>query len=486
MHLDTGLLQRHNEAHSGREVALIRRDDVRAGIARLRRPHRGHHLLRGLTIARVVRVAKPTEESHRVISLLLRATLAILRINARLHCGIALRPDRPAVAVPHLDAIGAHLPDVEQEDLAITRHHVEHRAVRRHRIVDGLTELPRARRHRERQIGAGNLTIRDERNLHRRRAANRLRQQANHVVEVDRRAQATIPPGGVAGAKTHHHAPLLFLHKTIVHRTTDDIEAGANQRMDIEVHRVAEWRREHHGAGRTRLVMVVHHLRIPLRVQHTVHVLGLGLRREIEIAVVVVPDVLLVQSRNVVVAATTRIAVAHVPVGHQLHAVRIRVHHHDDQVVPKTRRLVIIAAHQLPARLNQLIGAEYFSCMQAAVNPHDALPFLGQCAGICLAHAFSARETLGNLPIALAVPKILGTRNDRHHLRTAFRGRADGVEIHTVRLIGESNPVFVELGVVRKNVVGADFMAEEILGGGQSLLRGGRQGQNCGQRERVT
>jgi len=57
---------------------------------------------------------------------------------------------------------------------------------------------------------------------------------------------------------------------------------------------IAERRREHHGAGRARLVVVVDDLRVPRPIHDPVHVLGLGLERRIEIAVVVVPDVLLV------------------------------------------------------------------------------------------------------------------------------------------------------------------------------------------------
>ncbi len=162
------------------------------------------------------------------------------------------------------------------------------------------------------------------------------------------------------------------------------------------------------------------------------------------------------------------------------------MHHHDDQVIAEASRLLVIPAHELPARLNQLIGAKHFGCVQAAVNPHNPLPFLGECTGISLAHPFRARETLGNRPIALTIAEILRARDDRHHLRATLGGHANRVEIHPIRLVGEPNPVLVELGIVGKDVVGADIMAEVVLGRGQPLLRGGRQGENGGQRYGAT
>ena len=65
---------------------------------------------------------------------------------------------------------------------------------------------------------------------------------------------------------------------------------------------------------------------------------------------------------------------------HQLHAVRVRVHRQDDEVVQEAHRLGVGAADQLIDRLDQLVRAEHFGRVQAAVDPDDRLAFLRQRA----------------------------------------------------------------------------------------------------------
>ena len=66
--------------------------------------------------------------------------------------------------------------------------------------------------------------------------------------------------------------------------------------------------------------------------------------------------------------------------GDQLHAVRIGVDGEDDEVVQETQRLLVGAAHQLIDGLGQLLRAEDFGRVQAAVDPHHRLAFLRERA----------------------------------------------------------------------------------------------------------
>ena len=86
-------------------------------------------------------------------------------------------------------------------------------------------------------------------------------------------------------------------------------------------------------------MMVVDDLREPLVVQDAVHVDRLGLARHVEVAVVVVADVLLVSARQPDERAQQRIALAHVPVRDELVAVRVGVHGQHDHVAQEAQRL---------------------------------------------------------------------------------------------------------------------------------------------------
>jgi hypothetical protein len=80
-------------------------------------------------------------------------------------------------------------------------------------------------------------------------------------------------------------------------RRTDCFDSERNQWVVVVVERVAKRRREQDRSWRPALVMVVDDRRIPLAIQHPIHVLALGLRHHVEVAVVIVPDVPLIEAR---------------------------------------------------------------------------------------------------------------------------------------------------------------------------------------------
>ena len=305
------------------------------------------------------------------------------------------------------------------------RRDVEHGAVGGQRIFDRLLEVPLLRRDRIRQIAARQVPSRHERNLHRRRAADRFGQQADHVVVVDRGAQAAVPPRRIARAAAHGRAGLAFDGEAVVHRRADQIDAERHQRIEHVVERIAERRREQHRAGRSGLMVVVHDLREPLHEQLPVHVLGFLQIRHVRIAVVVVARVFLVEPRHAGQRALQRILLAHVPVGDEIVAVGIGVRGENDDVAEEARGLGIVLADQLVDRLHQLLRAEHFRGVQAAVDPHDRLAFRGERARLIVGQPFGQRELPRDLLVARQLLVVFRRGDDRHQLRSPLFGLAD-------------------------------------------------------------
>ena len=99
-------------------------------------------------------------------------------------------------------------------------------------------------------------------------------------------------------AGPHHRARLSFGRQPRVDRGADRVDAERNQRIEVVVERIAERRREQHRAGRAGLMMVVHDRGEPLAIHHPVRVHALRHVHHVEVAVVVVADVLLVEPRD--------------------------------------------------------------------------------------------------------------------------------------------------------------------------------------------
>ena len=128
-----------------------------------------------------------------------------------------------------------------------------------------------------------------------------------------------------------------------------------------------------------------------------------GCVRHVEVAVVVVADVLLIEPRQAAGAALLlRSGVAHVPVGHQLHAVGIGVHGEDDHVAQEAHRLFVGLADELIDGLDQLLRAEHFGGVQAAVDPDHGLAFARERARLVVGEALGQREAARDVLVAFA------------------------------------------------------------------------------------
>ncbi len=164
-----GLDQRIDEFDGGQEIRLIRRDDVSARITVF-------GLAQHLVIFDWDAAIEPGQS--RDIRLRLRrlpATLTALPpifVDCRLNLGQPPGIDRPAIATAALDRVPSHAIDVQEKVFTVLGGDIQNRAVGCQRILDRLSEMPFLGLDREGKFSPGQLSIDDERDLHRRRVAD--------------------------------------------------------------------------------------------------------------------------------------------------------------------------------------------------------------------------------------------------------------------------------------------------------------------------
>ena len=128
------------------------------------------------------------------------------------------------------------------------------------------------------------------------------------------------------------------------------------------------------------------------------------------------------------------ILVAHVPVGDELHAIGVGVDGEDDHVAQEAHRLFVGPADELIDGLHQLLRAEHFGGVQAAVDPHHRLAVARELPRLVVGEALGQREAAGDVLVLLQVLVVLRRGDDRHQLVAAFGGLADALHDHAVGL----------------------------------------------------
>ena len=211
-------------------------------------------------------------------------------------------------------------------------------------------------------------------------------------------------------------------------------------------------------------MVVVHDLGEPLLVEDTVHVDRLGLAREVEVAIVVVADVLLVGARESGQRAQGRFTFAHVPVRNQFMAIRVGVNRQHNHVAEEPERLSVRSADQLIHGLDELLRAQHLVGMQPAIDPDDGLAFSRQRPRLIVGEAVSQRQPTGNVSIAIDLCEVVGGRDHRHPLDAPFFGAPDIHQLHAIGLAVERLPVLLELRICGQEVVVANRRAELLLG----------------------
>ncbi|MNQ42812.1 hypothetical protein D3C85_565210 [compost metagenome] len=450
IHVHARLDQAVEEGDGVGQVGLIGRDDIAARIATRRIAQ--HLVIEGRIDA---------------------ATAGVLarRLDQSLDAG---RRDAPGVGIALVDGVLAHAPDVEQQPVLVARGVVQHGAVDRLRVLDRLGEMPGLGRDRHGQVVAGQLVLRDQADLARRRVAGDLGQQADGVVEVGDGALHPVVPGRIAGAAAHGRAGLALFDQAAVHGRADFRQGAHDQRVVVVVKRVAEGRHEDHRPGGRRLVVVVDDLREPLAEELAVDVGRLGHGRQVVVAVVIVADVLLVQDRDRGELALQRVRVAHVPVGDQLHPVRVQRREQDDGVIQNAQGLGVLGGQPFMHGGDQGLGRDGLGRVQTAVDPDHGLALGGHGAGFVFGDAFSLGEATRDLLIAVQVGQVLRRRDDGDILGAALGGLADLDQLHPVRLAGQGLQIGFPLGVVDQVIVGPDVEPEGFAWRGD--VRPGRRG----------
>uniref|UniRef100_A0A0N5A4K1 LigA n=1 Tax=Parastrongyloides trichosuri TaxID=131310 RepID=A0A0N5A4K1_PARTI len=452
LHIHPGLDQAIQEGDGGGQVGLVRRDDIAARIAPGRVAQ--HALIQG------------------------RIDSASVFTGRRVQ-GVDRRGrDPPGVGIALVDGVLAHAPDVEQHPILVARGVVQHRPVDRLRVLNRLGETPGLGRHRQGQVVAGQLVVRDQADLAGGRMAGDLGQQADRIVEIGDGALHPVVPCRIVGPAAHGRAGLALLDQAAVHGGPDLGQGAHDQRVVVVVEGVAERRHEDHGPRRRRLVVVVDDLREPLAEELPIDVGRLGHGRQVVVAVVIVADVLLIQHRDAVVLALQRILVAHVPGRNQLPPVRVQRREQDDYVVQDALGLGVLGRQPFIEGGDQGLRRHRLGGVQAAVDPHYGLAFGGQGAGLVLADALGLGQAPRDLLIAVDVGQVLRRGDDREVLRPSFRRATDLQQLHPVGLPRQGMQIALELGVGDQAIVRSDLMAERLQRRGQGA--GGRRGRRRG------
>ena len=184
-------------------------------------------------------------------------------------------------------------------------------------------------------------------------------------------------------------------------------------------------------------------------------------------------DVFLVEARERVDDAFGGLGAAHVPGGNEFLAVGVGVGEEDNALVEDAECLGIGAAGEIPQRLDELVGAERFGGVEAAVDPDDGATLGGEAAGLGFGETLGAREALGNRAVVPELREVGGGGADDHPLGAAFLGFADIDKAEAVGCGGEFFEIRLGLGVGGEVVVVADGEAEmgarsREFGGGRS------------------
>ena len=178
--------------------------------------------------------------------------------------------------------------------------------------------------------------------------------------------------------------------------------------------------------------MVVNDLREPLVVENPIDRFGLGLVDHIEVAIIVMADVLLIKPRQARGRALQRVLLAHVPVRNQIEPVGVHASSQQDYVLENSQGLRIVHAYHLIDKLHQLLRAEDLSSVQAAVDPNDGFAFGGKRARLVVSKPLGRRKPARDLFVAIELLVVLRRGNDSHEHRPAFGGLADLDELHPI------------------------------------------------------
>lgn len=115
-------------------------------------------------------------------------------------------------------------------------------------------------------------------------------------------------------------------------------------------------------------------------IQDPIHVSGFGLGRGVEIAVVVVPDVLLVKPGDASSRPRFGRRLPHVPVGHEVMAVGVGVDEEDDAVIKNAPGLRVVTLDEHVGHFGEGLRTKGPRWHGAPIDPDDRFALLCQFA----------------------------------------------------------------------------------------------------------
>jgi hypothetical protein len=158
-----------------------------------------------------------------------------------------------------------------------------------------------------------------------------------------------------------------------VHGGAHKVYAERHEWIVVIVEGIAEGWRKQDCSGWSGLMMVVNNLRKPLVIENAVDCFRFRLRSHVEVTIVIVTYILLIKPRHTRSRPFCRIRFTHVPVGNQIHSVRVDANGQENHVFQEARGLSIVQANHLIDQLHQLLRAEHFRGMQTSIDPDDCL-----------------------------------------------------------------------------------------------------------------
>jgi len=244
-----------------------------------------------------------------------------------------------------------------------------------------------------------------------RSAAWRSRRLPFRVVEAVGVVEEPRVPVIEAGAHVHRTRlpPLL---QRLCHRHAHQVHRPPHQRVDMRRDRLCERRDPDASRERRGLVVVVEELRLPIA-----HDPGddsrLDLVDHVAVAVVVVPDVFLVQLRRPRhLERSAQVGV--VPLRDHVLAIRVQrePQHRDDVVENGLDFRIVVAGEKGIGEQRCVLVAGHLGRVQATVHVSDGLALDGKLPRFRVGQALGMGKPHGDLSIVIEIGQVLGRRDD--------------------------------------------------------------------------
>ena len=237
--------------------------------------------------------------------------------------------------------------------------------------------------------------------------------------------------------------------------------------MDVRIVRVLKRRHEDPSAGRPHLMHVVRELGLVDLVDLLDHQPRFFLREHEPVAVVVVPDVGMVEIWE---AATVSRALQVVPVVDHHHlAVRVLGRdHEDDDVIEQFLDLGARLGCQTVQDLGECLCVADLGRVNRGVHEVHRSAFASQCLRVILGEAARIGEPAIDLDEPVEVGKILGGADRRHDIRRPECRLSEFFEDDAIGIACDMLEVFDDLSVPREFSIRADSDPKNCSGGWMS------------------